>query len=118
MQVYEDYNGATVKLYGNTYGVEDLSQERFQKLVDSQVNNIAYNTKTKTADMNNRWGQLLDRWKAIGVNITGHKSKDKYIVDNVELDFDNIIMRNIEQYKQSRNRSITEDKTNQCGYTK
>jgi hypothetical protein len=98
--------------------MEDLSKERFQRLVDSQVNNMTYNTKTKSADINRQWSHLVDRWKSIGVNIKGHKVNNKYIVNDVTLDYDNYIIRNLEQYKQSRNNSLSDDKINQCGYIK
>ena len=114
--VYNDANGATVNVYRNTYNVEDLSIERFQRLVDSQVNNIAYNNRTKSVDMNNQWGKLVDRWKLIGVNISGHKYNGKYTVSKVELDYNNVVMRNIEQYKQNRNRTLLDEKTKQCDY--
>ena len=116
MIVYEDYEGLKVNLYGNTYGVEDLSIERFQRLADNIINNIHYNTKTKTVDMNNQWGLWVDKWKRIGVNIKGHKSRGKYIVDDITLDYDNPIIRDIEKFKQNRNRTLLDEKIKQCEY--
>lgn len=103
-QIRFGYNGPIVENNGNTFSIADLSKERFQRLVDSQVNNITYNTKTKSVDMNNRWGQLIDRWKSIGVNIKGTKNKNKYVVDSVTVDNPNITYYNQkwQQYLQQR----------------
>lgn len=103
-QIRFGYNGPIVENNGNTFNIADLSKERFQRLVDSQVNNITYNTRTKSVDMNNRWGQLIDRWKSIGVNIKGTKNKNKYVVDSVTVDNPNITYYNQkwQQYLQQR----------------
>lgn len=114
--IYEEPNGINISVYNHTYWVEDLSKERFQRLVDSQVNNQPYNIKTRYVDMNNQWGKLIDEWKVLGVNITGHKYNGKYTVDKVDLDYNNTIIRNIEQYKQNRNRTLLDEKTKQCEY--
>jgi len=110
-QIRFDYNGPVVENNGNTFSIADLSIERFQRLVDSQVNNITYNTKTKSVDMNNRWGQLIDRWKSIGINIKGIKNKNKYVVDLVTVDNPNITYYNQkwQQYLQQRITQKPED---------
>ena len=117
-EVYETYSGATVRLYGKEYSVEDLSIERFQKLTDNLVNNLTYQGNNKSVQKNNQWGLLVDRWKSLGVNIIGTKNnKGNYIVKDVTFDYNNPIIRNIEQYKQNRNVSIADEKSKICGYT-
>ena len=110
--VWENY---TAKTRQGNFWVGDLSVERFQNLIDSQVNNIT----SKITEKNNSWGKIKDNWERLGVKIKGSKVNGRYVVKSVSIDPNSNAAYYNEKYKQVMTPANTNDIfdiNKKCGY--
>ena len=109
LQVFEENGGPAVIYNNHTYSLDDLSIERFQKIVDNNINGKYKNI----VERNKAFGWWEDNWKALGVEIKATKVRNKFVIKDVVIDYNNQVIRDAYNMKKYRE-SILESKEKQC----